>query len=54
MCKIKDYMLEHPMERISASDAPKENPFKSDMTHEELVEDREGNYEGSPIGGWDR
>jgi hypothetical protein len=24
------------------------------MTHEELVDDRDGHYEGSPVGGWDR
>lgn len=55
MSKIKDYSLDNPLERISADDEPKENPFEveeSDMTYEELQDDRGGVAHGSPLGGW--
>jgi hypothetical protein len=62
MGKLKDYMLDHPDEIITGVNYKFENPFaiyvdkvvkgESDMTHEELNEDRGGHYEGSPLGGW--
>jgi hypothetical protein len=45
--------------RISAFDKQPQNPFAlrgraNDMTHDELMDDRDGEACGSPVGGWDR
>ena len=60
--KIEDLSWEHSQHNTFQENCPicyfenrllkAKKIVTSDMTHEELVEDRGGHYEGSPIGGW--